>query len=126
MNALLKSSEFVTYNKPLSSTALPDRSYVLSIAALPAQYAVATSAPSNKIHLLDRADCKTVIQTMDGHEGGLSYMCKAESLAGRQDVLVSCGKDASVKAWDERTGKVSVHSKFNNSRQLLPVHIDEA
>ncbi|THH12370.1 hypothetical protein EW145_g11 [Phellinidium pouzarii] len=110
------SSSFANSNRPLSSTTLPESSYVTSIVALQSHYAAATSAPSNAIHLFDKSDCKTIVRALSGHDGGIDYMCSADSFQGARQVLLSCGKDGSVKAWDERTGTVGVQMLSSGRR----------
>ncbi|KAH8113298.1 WD40 repeat-like protein [Phellopilus nigrolimitatus] len=108
MAALAVSPSFVNNTRTLSSTSLPDKSYLLSIAPLQSHYAAAASAPSNVIHLFDKSDCKTVVRALPGHDGGTSNIRTATSFQGAREMLLSCGKDGSVKAWDERSGTVGV------------------
>ncbi|KAI5124881.1 hypothetical protein M0805_007311 [Coniferiporia weirii] len=119
MDALAVSSSFASSNRTLSSTLLPENSYVLSIAASQSHYAAAASAPSDAIHLFDKSDCKTVVSTLPGHDGGINYMCTADVFQGARQVLLTCGKDGSVKAWDERTGAVGVQMLTSGRRVPL-------
>lgn len=109
--ALALSSSFVSSSRPLSSSTLPQRAYVLSIAEIEAHYAAAASAPSNVIHLFDKADCRTIVHTLPGHTDGISYLRTANAFQGARNVLLSCGQDGTVKAWDERAGAVGVQSE---------------
>lgn len=111
MATLALSSSFSVVNRPLSTTALPQQSYVLAIAALQSSYAAAASTPADTIFLYDKADCRTVTRSLDGHAGGISTICAAQMLAGSPNVLLSCGQDGTVKAWDERTGAAGINSK---------------
>ena len=114
MAPLVLSSTFARTNKRLSTTKLPDNAYVLSIASLQGHYAAASSVPSNAIHLYDKSDCKTIVHSLPGHVEGVTYMRTVDTFAGGREVLLSCGKDGNVKAWDERSGTVATQSKSRN------------
>ena len=84
---------------------------MLSLASLPSYYAAATSAPSNAIHIFDKANLQPVSQ-LAGHDEAISVMRSVPNFAGSlRETLVSCGKDGMVKVWDERTGSPAVTSK---------------
>lgn len=125
MAPLSLSSSFANSRRPLSSTTLPDRAYVLAIASLQEHYAAAASVPSNAIHLYDKSDCKTIVRTLPGYVEGITYMRTVNAFSGGRDVLLSCGKDGNVKAWDVRSGAVASQSKPSCLRHSQ-VHIDEA
>ena len=109
-------------------------SYVLNITSLGKQYAIATSAPENAIHLVDKETLRFVGSLNGGengtypaagvkkgsantpaktgvqaHEGGVTCLKTAASAPGG---LISCGKDGSVVLWDTRTANAGVKSEF--------------
>lgn len=105
------SSTFANSSRTLSSTVLQDSAYVISLASLQSHYALATSAPSNAIHLLDKSDCKSIVNSLPGHNGGITYMRTATATQGARQSLMSCGQDGAVKIWDERSGAAGIQSK---------------
>ena len=112
MSSLSLSPTFTKSPRVIIQTSLPSQSYVLSLASLPSYIAASASAPSNAIHLLDKADLKSVVQTLPGHTNGTTCMRAVKNFCEKQDVLVSCGKDGRVVAWDERTGGIGVKSVY--------------
>lgn len=111
MAPLVLSPTFAATKKRSNTTKLPNNAYVLSIASLQGHYAAASSVPSNAIHLYDKSDCKTIVRTLPGHVDGVTYMRTVDAFAGGREVLLSCGKDGNVKAWDERSDSVATQSK---------------
>ncbi|TFK28632.1 WD40 repeat-like protein [Coprinopsis marcescibilis] len=89
--------------------------YVLHIASLPSHYAIATSAPSNTLSILDKHTLD-VVQRLgelrsgfrnerEAHEGGITGVKAFENFMGeRRNGLLSCGKDGKVVVWDDRAG----------------------
>ncbi|EJD00973.1 WD40 repeat-like protein [Fomitiporia mediterranea MF3/22] len=116
---LVLSSSFTSSSRPLSTFSLPDQSYVLSIAALPAHYAAAASAPANSIHLLDKADPRNIVRVLTGHAEGITHMRAVGLLHSAHNVLLSCGRDGTVKSWDERMGAVGVQMQSSGRRAPL-------
>ncbi|KDQ65041.1 hypothetical protein JAAARDRAFT_28702 [Jaapia argillacea MUCL 33604] len=106
--SLTASSSLETFSSPLRSDLLPSESYVLSLASLPSSYAASASAPSNQIHLLDKSSLRNV-HTFAGHNVGITCMRAIESIGGNGGpMIVSCGKDGTVKTWDDRTGSEAI------------------
>ncbi|TFK56234.1 WD40 repeat-like protein [Heliocybe sulcata] len=109
--SLVASDSFATLSETSKSTTVPSGSYVLSLASLPSCYAASTSAPSNTIHLYDKSDLR-VSSTLGGHEAGITTLRVADNIAGNNtQALVSCGRDAAVKVWDERTGSTAIQMR---------------
>jgi WD40 repeat protein len=108
---LLASASFTGYTSPRRINNIGD-AYVLEIARTRSHYVASASAPKNTIHLFDRSSFAPVC-ALAGHEGGTSVLAVASaassSVAGGH-TLFSCGKDARVKVWDERTGTVGLES----------------
>jgi WD40 repeat protein len=108
---LLASASFTTFASPKRTNNIGD-AYVLEIARTASHYVASASAPKNTIHLFDRSNFAPVY-ALAGHEGGTSALAVApaasSSVAGGH-ALFSCGKDARVKVWDERTGTVALES----------------
>ena len=111
MSSLALSLSFSKISRAALSTTLSDQSYVLSLASLPSYIAASASAPSNAIHILDKANIKTVVQTLPGHTKGTECIRIVKNFFYGRDVLLSCGKDGDAIAWDERTGGVGLKSK---------------
>ncbi|KAH9938489.1 WD40-repeat-containing domain protein [Fomitopsis serialis] len=89
----------------LKTTSLPSEAYVLSIVSLPSCYALSASSPDNAIHLFDKSRLDSV-RTFAGHEGAVTCLRSASSFAGSvSPILLSCGKDGVVRAWDGRSPK---------------------
>jgi WD40 repeat protein len=105
--SLTPSPSFKTYSNPRKTTKTGE-AYILQIACTSSHYAAAASAPSNAIYLFDRGSLDRV-KTLAGHQNGLSAL--SVSPAGNH-ALFSCGKDGSVKMWDERTGVATVESEY--------------
>ncbi|OCH95967.1 WD40 repeat-like protein [Obba rivulosa] len=106
--SLLDAPSFKNVSRPLNSTALPSEAYALSIASLSSCYAVSASAPNNAIYLYDRANLRN-ITTLRGHEVSITHMRAVPAFVGSAGpILISCGKDGTVKAWDERTASVGL------------------
>ncbi|CCM03383.1 uncharacterized protein FIBRA_05513 [Fibroporia radiculosa] len=101
--SLLQSPALRSISAPIQSKVLQSGAYVLSIVPLPSHYAVSASSPDNAIHLFDKSRLDDV-QTLAGHDSSITALKHAPSLAGSSSpVLVSCGKDGVVKAWDARS-----------------------
>lgn len=95
----------------LSSTSLHESNYVLALASLPNYYVASASSPSNKITLFDKAGLRSV-QILPGHEDATTYLRTIYALGGStRSTLLSSGKDGCVRAWDERSGGVSIQSE---------------
>ncbi len=123
---LALSSNFTNSERPLSTKVI-NNSYVLSIVPLKSHYAIVTSAgATDAIHLLDKTDGKTITSTLAVGDVKISGIRTVENLANNKDVLLSCGNNGSVMAWDERTGSVSIESKSKSPLTLCQVRIDEA
>ncbi|VDC06271.1 unnamed protein product [Peniophora sp. CBMAI 1063] len=101
--SLIASTSFTQFSSPARSAELAGGAYVLSIAALDNEYAVLSSAPSNQIHLYDRASLRPSA-SFDAHTTAGTSLRSAENIHGTsRRVLLSSGKDATVKVWDART-----------------------
>ncbi|KZV71383.1 WD40 repeat-like protein [Peniophora sp. CONT] len=101
--SLAASSSFSQSSNPERSAELAGGSYVLAIAALENEYAVLSSAPSNKIHLYDRASLRPAA-SFDAHAAAGTSLRSVDNIHGTsRRVLLSSGKDATVKVWDART-----------------------
>ncbi|KAI6128398.1 WD40-repeat-containing domain protein [Pisolithus croceorrhizus] len=110
--SLLCSPSLKSIDRPLSAASLPDSNYVLSLTSLGNFYAASASSPSNKITLLDKIGLQTA-QILPGHEEATTHLRTISSLGGStQSTLLSSGRDGCVKAWDERSGMVSIQSMF--------------
>ncbi|KAF7301573.1 WD40 repeat-like protein [Mycena indigotica] len=109
MTALHASSNYVAADAPLQSQDLgTDSSYILSIARLPGSYAACTSAPSNKIHLLDPSTIRPIL-SLSGHDSGTTSLRVVNAVANiSKPSLVSSGLDGSIQVWDERTNTYSI------------------
>lgn len=117
--SLLQSPLLRATDKPLCSASLPESSYVLSLASLSNVYAASASSPSNKITLFDKSSLRSSL-TLSGHGRSTTCLRVARSFCGStRDTLLSSGKDGCVKAWDERSGSVSVQMVGINRRPLL-------
>jgi WD40 repeat protein len=98
---------------PLQSTSLPLGAYVLSLSSLRDCIAAAASSPSDAIHLLDNSNLQH-ISTLSGHHGGITAI-RAVSVLGSStgtDILLSSGQDGRVNAWDLRSNKIAIQSKY--------------
>ncbi|KAI0031688.1 WD40 repeat-like protein [Vararia minispora EC-137] len=122
--SLSPSPAFELSAKPTRSASLTGDSYVLSIAALPDVYGVLASAPSNKIHLFDRGSLRPTT-TLEGHSAGATQLRAADSALGAsRRVLVSSGKDCTVKVWDGRSDSPVMQMKqAGPARALLSVDV---
>ncbi|KAH7931423.1 WD40 repeat-like protein [Leucogyrophana mollusca] len=117
--SLLESPSFKTTNTIIKSHTLPNQSYILSLASLDNFYAASASAPSNAIFLFDKPSLQCV-QTLQGHETANTSLRTITNLAGsNRQMLLSSGKDGCVKAWDERSGAVSVKMTSSGRSQAL-------
>jgi WD40 repeat protein len=108
---LQASSLFTTQTLPKRTSQIGD-AYVLQIARTASHYAASASAPKNSIHLFDRSTL-SLVHTLQGHESGISALAVSSAPTGSvagDHALFSCGKDARVKVWDERTGDVALES----------------
>lgn len=112
-NMLQISSSFVVDEKPLSSVTLPSQVYVLAVASLQSYYAAAASAPTNDIHIFDKSDLKRSIAILKGHQGAITALHSVHVIGSARSVLLSCGKDRIIRAWDDRTGAAAIESQFN-------------
>lgn len=109
--ALVNSSSFTSTNKTIRTVTLPGNAYVLSLASLPSHYAASSSAPTNAIHLFDKSNLRTV-STLPGHDDAISCLKSVSGISGTsREVLVSAGRDAVIKVWDERTGSAGLKSE---------------
>lgn len=109
MATLALSSTFASTARPLSSAALPADAYVVGLAALQSHYAALTTSPPDlsAIRILDADQGGSApVRILPGHERGTSSICTTPELAGGRDVLLSCGKDGTVNAWDVRADGV--------------------
>ncbi|KAI0637917.1 WD40 repeat-like protein [Trametes polyzona] len=106
--SLVDAPAYKASSSPIRSTALPGGAYVLSIASLPSYYAASASAPSNAIHVFDKARLQNV-QTLPGHESSITTLRSVPNVANAvAHALLSSGKDGAVKVWDERSGSVAL------------------
>ncbi|KAL1665656.1 WD40-repeat-containing domain protein [Schizophyllum commune] len=110
--------------RPECSASIASEAYIMSITALPSRYAIAPSAPSTSIDVLDSASLRFV-QSFPGHEGGVSALRTIRSVAGlTRPALVSSGRDGSVKVWDERSNAHSIKmTDLGKSRAILSVDV---
>ncbi|KAJ3748832.1 WD40-repeat-containing domain protein [Lentinula detonsa] len=116
---LLASSHLNTASSPIRSNTISTIStgeaYVLHLASLDGNYAVMSSGPSSStssgsnenttcpIYLYSKRTLQREY-TLPGHEISSTFMRVVDSIAGLgRPVLVSSGKDGSVKVWDERS-----------------------
>ncbi|TEB29398.1 WD40 repeat-like protein [Coprinellus micaceus] len=143
---LVPSPSFTSSNRPLRSSSFASSSstngpseeaYILSISSLNdgAQYAVATSSPTNAIHIVD-AQSLRVLTSLKGPEAPVSTFTFQSSIGKKGKAqaqapaysgiqahyggvtcmksinngtgILSCGKEGSVAVWDVRSGGVSV------------------
>lgn len=112
--SLVESPTLTTQTIPLKSATLPSQAYVLSLASLPFHYAASASAPSNAIHIFDKSDLR-IVCSLPGHDVATSSLRSVDAIAGMtHQVLVSSGKDGTVKAWDERSGAVAIESQLQS------------
>lgn len=110
--SLVDSAAFTTTSRTIRTVTLPAEAYVLSLASLPSLYAASSSAPTNAIHLFDKSNLRAVT-TLPGHDDAVTSMRVVSNFSGlAREVLVSSGKDALIKVWDERTGSAAVQSEF--------------
>lgn len=116
MDSLQISQDFKKSTTPLASLQLPQEAYVLALAATEQFYAASASAPSHAIHLIDKTDCKSIARVLPGHQNG-TICLRSVKIADRSNVLISCGKDGAVLAWDERTGEGSIKSESPSKDQ---------
>ncbi|KAF9004783.1 WD40-repeat-containing domain protein [Cyathus striatus] len=104
-SALLESPTLTQLTTPQNSTNSSSNSYILSIANLPSYYATSASAPSNVIDLFDKHTLRGV-NTLPGHETATTSLRSVDTFLGNASpVLISSGKDGSVKVWDARTAE---------------------
>ena len=109
--SLIDSERLTTVSRPVKTTKLPSDAYVLSLASLSSQYAASSSAPVNVIQLYDKTNFSPNGQ-LAGHGEAITGMRAVPKFAGNtRETLISCGKDALVKVWDERTGSVGLQSQ---------------
>ena len=114
--SLTASSSFTQSSTPARSTELACGAYVLAIAQLENEYAALSSAPSNKIHLYDRASLRPAA-SFDAHSTAGTSLRSVDNINGTsRRVLLSSGKDATVKVWDARTPTPALTSA---SRQTM-------
>ncbi|KAF9078838.1 WD40-repeat-containing domain protein [Rhodocollybia butyracea] len=106
-----------------------DESYVLSLAALNEKYAAmssgSTSTSANKsdtcpIHIYSKNTLQRM-QTFPGHEVASTSMRSISVIAGLNGpILMSSGKDGSVRVWDERSGSHGIKmTNLGKSQPLL-------
>lgn len=117
MATLALSSSYTSTSRPLTSKWLGEGTYVVAIAALQSHYAALAIAAtdSSAIHIFDNAQGgSALVRTIPGHERGTSSICTASEFATNRDVLLSCGKDGTVSAWDVRANNAtpSVKSEY--------------
>ena len=104
--SLTASSSFTQSSTPARSTELAGGAYVLAIAQLENEYAVLSSAPSNKIHLYDRASLRPAA-SFDAHSTAATSLQSFDNINGTsRRVLLSSGRDVTVKVWDARKGEL--------------------
>ncbi|TCD66828.1 hypothetical protein EIP91_000906 [Steccherinum ochraceum] len=102
--SLVDSPSLSVSSTPATSTRLPSEAYVLSLASTSSGYAASSSAPSNSIHLFDKADFRK-IRDWVGHKDTISSLRSVANIAGNvRESLATCSKDGTVKIWDERSG----------------------
>lgn len=119
--SLTASSSFSQSSNPARSAELDGGVYVLAIAALENEYAVLSSAPSNKIHLYDRASLRPSA-SFDAHSTAGTSLRSVENVHGTSHrVLLSSGKDATVKVWDARTPTPALTSASSAQRRTTQV-----
>lgn len=96
----------------------------MSIAALPSRYAIAPSAPSTSIDILDQTNLR-IVQSLPGHTGGVTTLRTVSAIGGSNaPALVSSGRDGSVKMWDERSNAHSIKmTDLGKARAILCVDV---
>ncbi|KAJ4495767.1 WD40-repeat-containing domain protein [Lentinula edodes] len=138
-SVLLASPNLATASSALRSTTISTiasgETYVLSLANFDGKYAAMSSGSSlnsstrnagnNKnttcpIYLYSKQTLQRE-QTLPGHEISSTFMRSVVSMAGLgRPVLVSSGKDGSVKVWDERSGGYGIQmTDLSKSRAFL-------
>ncbi len=95
---------------PIKSTVLPSDAYVLSLASLPSHYAASSSASANNIYLFDKFSLRPIGE-LAGHDRATTCMRSVPKVGDSREVLLSCGRDALVKVWDERSCSVALQSE---------------
>ncbi|KAI0770747.1 WD40 repeat-like protein [Irpex lacteus] len=119
--SLVDSAAFTTTSRTIRTVTLPAEAYVLSLASLPSLYAASSSAPTNAIHLFDKSNLRAVT-TLPGHDDAVTSMRVVSNFSGlAREVLVSSGKDAFIKVWDERTGFAAVQMHALSSGRSRPL-----
>ncbi|GBE79373.1 WD40 repeat-like protein [Sparassis crispa] len=119
--ALLDAPGLTNVAAPIRSTSLPAGAYVLSIISLPSSYAVSASAPNNAIHLFNKSHLHH-FQTLPGHQDAITDLKSVIHFAGATSpILISCGKDGVVKAWDDRTQSAALQMSTSSSGRHRPL-----
>ncbi|KZT12893.1 WD40 repeat-like protein [Laetiporus sulphureus 93-53] len=121
--SLRASPSFKCVSSPIKSTSLPSQAYVLSIASLPSHYAVSASSPDNAIWLFDKSRLD-IVRMLAGHDSSITGLRSASTFAGSSSpVLLSCGKDGSVKVWDARSPETVTALTAGSAPALLSCDI---
>lgn len=136
---LLPSPHLRTTSSPLKSTSISTIStgeaYVLGLTSLNGSYAAMSSgsqpdpspssAPASRkagagdattcpIHIYANQTLQKIL-SLPGHEIASTSMRSVNSIAGLNGpILVSSGKDGSIKVWDERSGSHGIKSGFDD------------
>ncbi|KAJ4490235.1 WD40-repeat-containing domain protein [Lentinula aciculospora] len=136
---LLASPNLSTTSSPLRnntiSTIATGQAYILSLANLDGKYAAmssgsSSSSSSKNTGINENSTCPIYLyskytlqreQTLPGHEISSTFMRSVNSIAGLgRPVLVSSGKDGSVRVWDERSGSPGIQmTDLSKSRAFL-------
>ncbi|KAH8106301.1 WD40-repeat-containing domain protein [Cristinia sonorae] len=120
--SLLDSPSLHISHTPVRSSSLPAQAYVLSIAASSSHYAASSSAPSNSIHLFDKADFRKLREWI-AHANAITSLRSAPSTAGNvRDSLFTSSRDGYVRFWDDRSGSqpaLQMNGLVSSSRRAL-------
>ncbi|THH33633.1 hypothetical protein EUX98_g496 [Antrodiella citrinella] len=120
--SLIDSPSLSITSVPVRSTSLPSQAYVLAIALLPSHYAVSSSAPSNSIHLFDKADFRKLNDWIAHDDAITSMKSNPVPVGNIGDSLLTCSRDGTVRFWDERSGSqpaLQMNSIVSSRRRAL-------
>ncbi|KAI0092445.1 WD40 repeat-like protein [Irpex rosettiformis] len=119
--SLVESATFTSTSKAIRTVSLPSGAYVLSLASLPSLYAASSSAPTNGVHLFDKTNLRAVA-TLPGHDDTVTCMRVVSNIAGSsRETLITSGKDAFIKVWDERAGSPAFQMSALSSGSRRPL-----
>ncbi|KAL0572763.1 hypothetical protein V5O48_009195 [Marasmius crinis-equi] len=119
---LVESSQVREISRPRRQIRLASDTYIQSLASLPAGYAASTSSPSSDVIQLFDKSTLTPLQQFEGHQDGSTFLRAVQNVGlgqGGGKILVSSGKDGSIRVWDERTNSCGL--KLSNPSQNRPI-----